>query len=295
MKKVLLFAAMAAVVWSCSKPVYENESGDSVVTDMTKTKKFTFTLKGDFELYSSDMSGTRGYLTDESNQLTDLWVFDYMGDACVQSIHQVSTDDDWGQPVLSLAYGSHHVYFVASRGTEPTVDNDAKTITWTKPSDTFWTDYDVNVVSTSNGNRAVTLDRVVTKLKVTITDRVPTGIATMEVTPETWYCGVNYQTGEPTDARCSEARVINVPASYVGTTGQLALSIFGLSAADEWTTNLTLKAKDGSDGVIGSAVIVGAAFRANRTTEYSGSLFGSGGSMTVSLSTDWETAKTGTW
>ena len=196
-------------------------------------------------------------------------------------------DEDWGQPVLSLAYGSHHVYFVASRGTEPTVDDDAKTITWTKPSDTFWKDYEVNVVSTSNGNRAVTLDRVVTKLKVTITDRVPTGMATMEVTPATWYCGVNYQTGEPTDARSSEARVINVPASYAGTTGQLIMSIFGFSSDTQWTTDVTLTAKNGTGQTLGSATISAAPFKRNRITDCSGPLFGSAGVATVSVDDDW--------
>ena len=295
MKKVFLFVAMAAVV-ACSKPVFDEDiEGDEELTevDMTKTKKFTFTVKGDFVIEQEEP--TRGYLTAEDNQMTDLWVFDFIGGSCVQSIHQVKTDDDWGQPVLSLAYGSHHVYFVASRGTGPTLNETAKTITWTKPSDTFWEDYEVTVVSTSNGNRAVTLDRVVTKLKVTIEDQVPTGMATLSITPANWYCGMSYQTGEPSDARTNESRVINVPDSYVGTSGQLSASIFGFSSESEWDTDITVTAKDGSNQTLGSASIADAPFKRNRTTEFSGPLFGTSGATAVSVNEDWLDAYTGSW
>ena len=77
--------------------------------------------------------------------------------------------------------------------------------------------------------------------------------------------------------------------------GQLAVSIFGLSGADEWVTNVAIMATDSNDDVIGSANIVGAPFKANRSTDYSGSLFGSSGTMDVSLNGSWENPKTGNW
>lgn len=47
-------------------------------------------------------------------------------------------------------------------------------------------DYEVSVVSTSNGNRAVTLDRVATKLRLTVVDKVPDGCQDVKVTPDRW-------------------------------------------------------------------------------------------------------------
>ena len=47
--------------------------------------------------------------------------------------------------------GTHHLYFVASRGVTPTVDNDAKTITWATVRDTFWKHYELTV---TGGTRA---------------------------------------------------------------------------------------------------------------------------------------------
>ena len=41
--------------------------------------------------------------------------------------------------------------------------------------------------------------------------------------------------------------------------------------------------------------ISGAPFKANRATEYSGNLFGSGGTLDVSVNEAWETALERTW
>lgn len=284
-------AMAAALICGCEKPVLDDASEVSVENIKNlPTKKFTFTVKGDF----GAATFTRGYLQADGQAMTDLWVFDYVNGECVQSVHQTSEDADWGTPKMSLAYGSHHVYFVASRGEGPTLDAEGHTITWTGPRDTFWKDYVVEVVSTSNGNRAVTLDRVATKVKIVVNDEVPATCKAVTVTPERWYYGWDYVGGAAIVSQQTERRVA-VPESYVGTSGQLAVTIFGLSGSDEWVTNVAVKALGESDAVIGSATITGAPFKANRATEYSGNLFGSAGGLDVSVNATWETAKTGTW
>lgn len=290
MKKIIVMAMAAALTCGCEKAVFDDAEDVRESEDDVQTKSFTFTVKGDF----SAATFTRGYLQADGQAMTDLWVFDYVGGECVQTIHQTTSDADWGQPKMSLAYGSHHIYFVASRGEGATLDADGHAITWTGPRDTFWKDYQVDVVSTSNGNRAVTLDRVATKFKATINDEVPAGCKAVVITPSRWYYGWDYVNGIAV-AQQQTDRTINVPASYVGTTGQLVLSIFGLSASDEWVTNVAVKAVDTSDNTIGYATITGAPFKANRSTEYSGNLFGSCGGLDASVNANWETPKTGTW
>lgn len=308
MRKILMIALAAMMMAGCGKQVIEDAIDDdpeSGVVDEVKTKKFTFTVKGDFASmrvnneYSSEpaMAPRRapGYLQADGQDMTDLWVYDYMGDECVQSLHQSPSDDAWGQPQMQLTYGSHHIYFVASRGTDASVNTSASQIVWEKPSDTFWKDYEVDVVSTSNGNRAVTLDRVATKFRITITDEVPANVATMTVTPATWYYGMNYRTGEPCEAKTGAERVVNVPATYVGTTGNLSMSIFGLSSATEWTTDVAVEAKNSNGDVIGQASLVAVPIKRNRVTDYSGPLFGAAGNMSISLNATWDDPVTGTW
>jgi len=250
------------------------------------TKKFTFTVKGDF-ISPTFTEGSRraAYLGADGNSMTDLWVFDYVGDNLMQHVHQTVESDGWGEPTMSLTLGTHHVYFVASRGVGPVIDG--QTITWSSVRDTFWKDYEVTVANTSNGNRAVTLDRVVSKLKVTINDVIPTGAATLSVTPATWYYGLNYRTGAACGVQNDAPISVSIPSGYIGTTG-LAVSFFTISAPEEWTTDIAVAIKDGNDTKLGSATIDDAPMKGNRSAEYSGNMFSGSNTMTVGLNTTWD-------
>lgn len=297
----ILFAAAFALV-ACEKGTSyaDLEDGVEVETQVEgPTKTFTFTVKGEFEAATFKAPGMRRaggttYLNDSGSDITDLWVYDYMGGTLIQSVHQSANDENFGKPKMSLAYGEHHIYFVASRGADPVVNEESHVISWSTVRDTFWKDYEVNVVSTSNGNRAVTLDRVATKLRILIDDEVPAACATISLTPDKWYYGLDWVTGDAVTAK-KQPITVNVPESYVGTIGEIAVSVFGLSGANEWTTNVSVLASDLDGGTIGSASIVGAPFKRNRATEYHGSLFGSAGSMVVSINNDWDDSVTGTW
>jgi hypothetical protein len=298
MKKQLFLALIcAATLTACEEPYAEEAVEPATASDgsaVVKTKKFTFTLKGDFSDEWKPV--TRGYLQAYGKDLTDLWVLDYDGEGnLLQQLHQDdNTATDFGQPVMKLAYGQHHVYFIASRGTGATLNTDAKTITFTKVLDTFYKDYEVTVVSTSNGNRAVTLDRVVTKLKLIFNDAIPSDAATFNVIPTEWYYGLNYSTGSPVPPATSQPIVVNIPSTSIGVSGE-SVNVFGFSTATEWTTDVTVNSKTSGGDVMGSATIANVPFKANRVSEYTGPLFGSGGTMTMSLDATWETAHTGTW
>lgn len=84
-----------------------------------------------------------------------------------------------------------------------------------------------------------------------------------------------------------EDRSVTVPADYAGTTGQLAISVFGVSGSDEWTTTVSVTAKDNEGNVIGSAQSPGVPFRRNRATNLAGNLFASGGGIGVGINADW--------
>lgn len=295
MKKYLFMAlAVGLTLTACEAPVIEGE--DTSVQDgsaVVKTKKFTFTLKGDFSDEWKPV--TRGYLAADGKDMTDLWVLDYMDGTLIQQLHQDdNTAEDFGKPVMSLAYGTHHVYFIASRGADPTLNTTAGTLTWSSVRDTFWKDYEVNVVSTSNGNRAVTLDRVVTKLSLAFTDAISADAATINFTPATWYYGLNYLTGEPTAATASQTNIMPVPAGYAGRT-DVSAAYFSISPSSEWTTDVTVNSKDADGKIIGQGSMTSVPLKRNRVTEYSGPLFTSGGQMSLALNSAWETSETGTW
>ena len=109
-----------------------------------------------------------------------------------------------------------------------------------------------------------------------------------------WYYGLDYVNGLAVRSDNKE-RTVTVPASYAGTSGQLVMSIFGLSDTDEWTSDVVLKSLDDDGTVLGQVTLSGAPFKRNRATEYSGNLFGSGGGIDVSLNDTWEQSFTAEW
>jgi hypothetical protein len=296
MKKLIMMALAVAMLTACEKEIDQepNQSEMELPTgEMVKTKKFTFTLKGDFT--SEWKPVTRGYLQADGKDLTDVWVLDYMDGVLVQQLHQSdNTAEDFGRPVLNLAYGSHHVYFIASRGQSATLDTENHVIKFGKILDSFYKDYEVSVVATSNGNRAVTLDRVVTRLRLTFTDVVDANAATINFAPTTWYYGWDYVTGTPADAKTSQTVSITIPDSEKGKVG-LQANLFGFSGADAWTTDVAINSKKSDQTIIGQATLLDVPFKANRISEMSGPLFGTEGTMTLSLNGSWDDAYNGTW
>lgn len=289
--------AVGLTLTACEKEIMsekpDGEASGVVAADAVKTKKFTFTLKGDFSDEWKPV--TRGYLAADGKDMTDVWVLDYMDGQLVQQVHQSdNTADDFGKPVMQLAYGNHHVYFVVSRGAEPVLNTTDGTIIWSSVRDTFWKDYEVSVVSTSNGNRAVTLDRVVTKLALAFTDAISDDAATINFTPAKWYYGLNYKTGEPTTATNNQTNTMQVPANYAGRT-DVSVSYFSISPSEEWKTDVIVNSKDADGNIIGQGIMTDVPLKRNRMTEYSGPLFTAGGETSLTLNGVWDDPEIGTW
>lgn len=284
MKKTLFFVIVALIAASCEKVVLLDEG---ISTKMVKNVNMR--VNGDF----GSPTFTRSLMAD-GKEMTDLWVFDYVGGELVQTIHQTADDSDFGEPNILMEYGEHKLYFVASRGLNPDVDDVEHTITWSNVRDTFWKTITMNVNSTSANEVDVTLERVVTKLKLNIQDKVPTGLVNITITPEVWNFGIDYITGEPASVGDTPISIF-VPSSYVGTTGNLSVSIFSLSGVSEWTTNVTVTAKNDSNGTIASVNIDNVPLMTNRATVYSGTLFKYGITFTLSLTDVWLSEKNLTW
>ena len=227
--------------------------------------------------------------------LTDLWMFDYIGDELQQTVHQSSTDDGFGSISASMGYGEHTLYFVASRGTTPTSDTDAQTITWVKPSDTFWATATVTVSPSSESSQAVSLSRVATRLRITVNDEVPAQAAKFVITPAQWYYGIDYTTGNGIAPSANQPREVNIPSSYIGTSGQLAIAIFGFVPSADWHTDITAALKASDESTLGLVTLEDVEMKRNITTAYSGGILGTAKSFTLSADDAWGDEDVHTW
>ena len=236
-------------------------------------------------------ASTRATLTELT--MTDLWLFDYMGDALQQSIHQTSTDATFGSPSLSLDYGDHTFYFVASRGSDPVVDTDLKTITWGSVRDTFHGSLSLDVQPNSVSSQSVSLSRCVGRLRVSATDVVPEGAAKLVVSPSSWYYGLNYQSGEGV-ADLPTPLVVNIPNSYIGTTNLVA-SFYTISSASPWQTDVTVALIASDESTIGSITISDVPLQRNHVTSYAGGIVGAGRTLNLGSNDEWVEDDTVNW
>jgi hypothetical protein len=284
MKKLLMAMAAAMMLLGCEREESLTTAKVNEPKDSVQVKKITFTFG---EISKQPM--TRGTLQDAS--ITDLWLFDYMGEELKQTIHQSSTDNGFGSVAVTADTGDHSFCFIASRGTGATVSGGA--ITWEKPSDTFWAKTTLTITPTTATSQSVELQRVATKLKITITDEVPATLSKLTITADTWHSGINALTGEPT-AAAARTSTINVPASYVGTTGQLVASIFGI-CGDDYTTDVSVTASDANSQAIASVTLDDVPMKKNTTTSYSGPLFTRQPTFSMTVADSWGEDIEDTW
>ena len=284
MKKMMMALASALMMLSCTSDESQN---DQPTGWESKTITFTF---GDV---ITQHAMTRADVS--TLDLTDLWMFDYIGDELQQTVHQSSTDDGFGSISASMGYGEHTLYFVASRGTTPTSDTDAQTITWVKPSDTFWATATVTVSPSSESSQAVSLSRVATRLRITVNDEVPAQAAKFVITPAQWYYGIDYTTGNGIAPSANQPREVNIPSSYIGTSGQLAIAIFGFVPSADWQTDITAALKAFDESTLGQVTLEDVSLRKNITTAYSGGILGTAKSFTLSADDAWGDEDVHTW
>jgi hypothetical protein len=194
-----------------------------------------------------------------------------------------------------MNYGVHTLYFVASRGTTPTTDTSAKTITWAKPSDTFWAAATVTVSPSSASSQTVTLSRVATRLRITVNDEVPAGAAKFVITPSQWYYGINYTTGAGVGLQTNYPRPVNIPANYIGTSGELMISFFGFVPSADWQTDVTATLTASDESVLGQVSLEDVPLKRNITTAYSGGILGTSKTFTLTADDVWGTEDVHTW
>ena len=285
MKKISMAIAAAAMLLSCG------HSDDQVLEvktnqqDSAQTKEITF--------YFSDMnmrSFTRASLTELN--LTDLWIFDYMSNDYKSMVHQ-DAGDGFGFVSMSMEYGTHTLYFVASRGSSPSVDTDAKTITWGTVRDTFWSTLELSVQPSSDVSQNVNLARVVGRLKIDLIDLIPTGTAKLQVTPTTWYYGLRYDTGAAISNSTAPLSV-NIPSSYIGTIN-LSASFYTLSDTETWQTNATVALLASDESTLGSVTVPSIPIQRNHITNYVGGVLDTSRTLTIESDAEWVEDSPVTW
>jgi hypothetical protein len=93
----------------------------------------------------------------------------------------------------------------------------------------------------------------------------------------------------------NQPREVNIPTSYIGTSGQLAIAIFGFVPSADWQTNITAALKASDESSLGQVTLEDVSLRKNITTAYSGGILGTSRTFTLTADDVWGTEDVHTW
>ena len=284
--KIRLMASMLTVMLMCSAC-----SGDADERHGEDMKEGFCTVVADIGGISwnmeepgvDDVNGSTRAIEANGEALKELWVFDCYEDSCALVAKQTDADDSFGVVSMQLSYGSHRLAFVASRGEGSDVDVKNGRIEWTKVKDTFWAVEDVEIAKGGAAEMSVTLKRVVSRIRVLMSDVVPQNMKKMRIAANGWYKGIDVRTGEavgslPSVDAVAETSEVDIPSVYVGTSKRLAVSLWSIGKSERWTQDLTISALDENGENIGETVCSDVPMERNRVTNVTG-YFLSGGKL----------------
>ena len=273
----------ALTLTACEKNEVINQTVDDGTTEVQfKVEPWQVTI---------EPMGTRATVSEAG--MTDLWLLAYSADTLAAEMHQTKDDANFGTFSLNLKYGKYKFYAVSSRGSSAVVDTTARTISWEKVRDTFWNVDSMTVVGGSTANKTISLDRVVGRAVLQLTDVVPDGAQKVVFRPSHWYYGINYQTGAAVGDSDAEKNV-DIPASYIGQQG-LQVSYMSISAEDDWTTDIAIAMKGAGDAVLGSVTLSDVPMGRNKTVTMTGALLGGTRSLGVNLNDTWGDSSSINW
>lgn len=265
---------LVAALCSCSQGCGDGISGDGD----EDVAVVSFALAND-EVAGD---GTRAGLVADGKSMTDLWVFDFVDGKETGMVH-LGSGDDLTKVSMSLRYGEHVLCFVASRGLVAAVDKTAHTILWGKFSDTFYKRLALTV-DRQTGAQTVELERVASRLMLTVADEMPQDVRRIAVKTGQWFSGLDYLTGDAAGREEGKTLTAEIPADRAGTAG---VSVAFFAAGGDWTTSARIEALDGDGKVVGSGNVADVAMGRGVSANCTGRLFGGSMAMSVVLSDVW--------
>lgn len=247
----------------------------------------SFALANDEGTEGSAVSadGTRAGLVADGKAMTDLWVFDFVDGKETGMVH-LGSGDDLAKVSMSLRYGEHVLCFVASRGSDATVDKAAHTIVWGKFSDTFYKRMALTV-DRQTGAQSVELERVASRLRLTVADELPSDVGRIAVKTGQWFSGIDYLTGDAAGREENKTLTAEIPADMAGTAG---VSVAFFAAGGDWTTWAMIQALDADGKAIGSGNVTDVEMGRGVSANCTGRLFGGSLAIGVALSDVWRDA-----
>lgn len=201
-----------------------------------------------------------------------------------QEIKQVASDAGFGTIKASIPYGEHQILVVGHNGTSEATVTSLENITFpdNRITDTFYYLFTINIDGETPPIINIALNRIVSKFELLATDKIPTGIQSIEIEAAAGGNSFNAANGGAA-LNDGQKRTIEIPSSAIGSTKNRFI-LYMFLPADEAKINITVSAKDADNKAIFAKTFEGVPMKINRITRYSGEFFKNGENVTGNIS-----------
>lgn len=215
---------------------------------------------------------------------TTLSYWDYIGDELIQK----NTVETSAPLEMKLLYGSHNIYFLAHSSTDSGESSQTSFVP-EKVTETFWTNFPLEVNNETSENQSISLDRVVSKAKITVKDAIPSDVRSMRMTLGSHYRTLDLKSGNAVNEPLPNSLSWELGAEYEGRNGlYFYIFTFTPTADQEYETSLKIEALSDTDEVLFSREANAIPLLRNRCTNVICRLFSSNAGISFSDPGDWE-------
>jgi hypothetical protein len=126
---------------------------------------------------------------------------------------------------------------------------------------------------------------VASRLRLALTDVIPTGAGQIIVKPSHWYYGLNYQTGAAVGDSNADIS-LTIPSTYIGRS-DLSSAFMTISPAGDWTTDVTATMRGAGDATLGSVLVSAIPMGRNKSTTINGSILTGSAGFGLTINDAW--------
>ena len=277
MKKMIVMAMAAAMMCGCEASMPEESEEEPEWGGAVAYQSVTFDVSN-----AGWETATRGLVADGSS-MTDLWLFDYVGGQLVKTVHKTQDDSDFDANAQHEAWRAHRTSLPVVVRLLPFQGNGNNMGTTLRHL------LEIVAVDRRQQHKQCRRDAWIVLLRNLRLPSMTKFLMMLQRCALPLPCGTTGSTILQAVPLASSLpnEVITGACIVHWHKVQLVASIYGLSNTDEWTTDVTINAKDADGNSLGSAELQDAPFRRNMTTSASGNLFAGVRVFGLTLNDEW--------
>lgn len=273
-------AFLLSVICSCQYVYVDESETEDSIEDIGKEQKI-ISFSTDFSAQISPFRNS-SLLEDYANTVN--W-YNYK-DNVLKSQEIIS--DGINTLSIPLKYGLHQVFFVAHNSVNSSFSDATNFFSTGKVTDTFWGNIELKVDENTNQSQSVSLNRIVGKIVIKVTDAIPAEAKYLRMEVENYCACIDVKTGMGVTDECKKYAIEWMyKESNIGKTNT-TYSLLSYVPSENYNVNIKIDVLGDANNSLHSKTMKNIPIKANQSTTLTGELFNGGKNFSFSFSPDWD-------